>query len=163
MAAAQGLAWRESAAKSQNGVAELAVDRPPEPDRDVLAGPAGDRGDPGQAGQGLRVGEACPAVPDLGEQPRGAHGPGAGQAGEDVRIGMGGKLGGDLGFQGLDLDSQGDQRGHQGAGDGRPGRSVSAPVAPRGRGVQPGPQLPWRGRVPPGREGAAARQPGRPR
>ena len=38
-------------------------------------------------------GEACPAVAGLGEQPRGAHGPGAGQGGEDARVGMGGQLG----------------------------------------------------------------------
>ena len=156
MAAAQGLAWRESPAKSQNGVAELAVDRPPEPDRDVLAGLAGDRRDPRQARQGLRVREACPAVPDLGEQPRGAQGPGAGQAGEDVRVRMGGELGADLGLQGLGLSRQGSQRGHQGAGDGRPGRPVRS-GRPAGRGLQPRPQLFWPGGFPPVREGV---QPG---
>jgi hypothetical protein len=51
-----------------DGVAELAVDGPAEADRDVLAGPAGDRGDPGQARQRLRIGEPRPAVPGLGQQ-----------------------------------------------------------------------------------------------
>src|SRR5712671_7926193 len=44
------------------GVAELAVDRPPEAVGDAGAGPAGDRRDPGQPGQRLGVGEAGPAV-----------------------------------------------------------------------------------------------------
>jgi hypothetical protein len=59
---------------------------------DMRAGLAGDRADPGQPGEGLRVGETCPAVPDLGQQPGGAQCPGAGQGREDVRVGMGGQL-----------------------------------------------------------------------
>jgi hypothetical protein len=58
---------------------------------------------------------------------------------EDVRVGMGGELGGDLGLQGLDLGRQGSQRGDQGAGDGRQGRPVRSGRA-GGRGLQPRPQ-----------------------
>jgi hypothetical protein len=38
--------------------------------------------------QGLGGGEPGTAVTDLGQQARGAHAPGAGQAGEDVRVGV---------------------------------------------------------------------------
>ena len=123
-----------------DGVAELAVDRPPEADRDVLAGSAGDRCDPGQARQRLGVGEPCPAVPGLGQQARRAQCAGAGQGGEDVRVRVGGELGGDLGLQDLDLAGQGTQGGHQSAGDGCPGRSVGS-GSPAGGGMQPRMQL----------------------
>ena len=117
-----GLEWRELAAKSQTASRSwrLTAHRKPTetclPDWRVTgATPARPASDPG------------PAVPGLGEQPRGAHGPGAGQGGEDMRIGMGGKLGGDLGLQGLDLGGQRGERGHQGAGDGRPRRPRQTP------------------------------------
>ncbi len=63
-------------------VAELAADRPPEGVRDAGAGLAGDRGDPSQGGQGLRVGEPGPAVPGLGQQPGRAYRAGPGQGGK---------------------------------------------------------------------------------
>src|SRR3954454_4014626 len=69
-----------------DGVAELFVDRPAERDDLVFAGLAGGGGDAGQADQRFGVGEAGAAVADLGEQPGGAHGAGAGQAGEGVRV-----------------------------------------------------------------------------
>ena len=83
------------------GVAELAAGRPPELDRGMLAGLAGDRCNPGQPGQRLRVGEPGPAVPDLGQQPRRAQRARARQGGEDVPVGVGGQLPGDLGSRAL--------------------------------------------------------------
>jgi translation initiation factor IF-2 len=135
-----------------DGVAELAVDRPAEAVRDAGAGPAGDRGDPGQPGQRFRVGEAGPAVADLGEQPGGAHGSGPGQRGKDVPVGVGGQLPGDLGFQGLDLGGQRGQRGGQGRGDACLGGAVGPGGAGRG-GLQPSVQLAGRGRAPACRDG----------
>jgi hypothetical protein len=88
----------------------------------------------------IRGRETGPAIAGLGEQPRGAYRPGARKRGEDVRVGVGGQLGGDLGLQGLDLGGQGGQRGHQGAGDSRPGSPVSSGRPARG-GLQPGVQL----------------------
>jgi hypothetical protein len=78
--------------------AELFADGPAEGDGLVLAGLAGGRRGPGQADQRLGFGEAGAAVADLGEQPGGADGARAGQRGEDVAVGVGGELGGDLGF-----------------------------------------------------------------
>jgi hypothetical protein len=63
-----------------DGVAELTTDRPPEGAGGVRAGLVGDRGDPGQPGEGLRVGETGPAVPDLGQQPGSAAVGGSAQA-----------------------------------------------------------------------------------
>ena len=75
----------------------------------------------------------CPIAGDLG--------PGAGQGGEDVRIGMGSQLGGDLGLQGLtwaDKVASMATRAPVTAARAAP----PAPVAPRGSGFQPCPQLP---------------------
>jgi len=72
---------------------------------------------PRQAGESCRGGETCSAVADLGEQPGGSDGPGAGQAGEDVRVDVHGELLADLLGQGLDLLDQGGQHGQQSAGD----------------------------------------------
>ena len=79
-------------------VAQLFADGPAEGDGFVLAGLAGGRRGAGQADQRLGVGEAGPAVADLGEQPGGADGARAGQRGEDVPVGVGGELGSDLSF-----------------------------------------------------------------
>src|SRR5215472_5748671 len=117
-----------------DGVAELLVAGPAEPDGADLAGLAGGRRDPGQAGQRLRSREAGPAVADLGEQPGGADAAGAGQAGEDVLVGVQRELLADLGGQGLDLLGEGDQDGQQGAGDVRFGGTVLAGGAARGCG-----------------------------
>ena len=126
MAAAQGLACRESAAKSQNGVAELVADRPSEGMRDVAAGPAGYRRDPGQRGQRPGVGEPGPAVADLGQEPGSAQRARAREAGEDVRVGVGGQLASDLGLQGLDLSGQAGHGGGQRGRDGGLGGAVAA-------------------------------------
>jgi hypothetical protein len=63
---------------------------------------AGGGGDPGQAGQRFRGGEASPAVADLGQQPGCPHGTRARQRGEDVRVGVRVELLTDLLGQGLD-------------------------------------------------------------
>ena len=60
-------------------VAELFAEGPAEGDGLVLAGLAGGRGGAGQADQRLGVGEAGPAVADLGQQAGGADGARAGQ------------------------------------------------------------------------------------
>src|SRR5579862_8940627 len=136
------------------GVAEVAVDVPAEAVAEVAAGAAGDGGDAGDAGQGGGVGVAGAAVAGLGEQPGGAQDAGPGQGGEDVRVGVGVQLGGDLAFQGLD---PGGQVGH-GAGqlDGEGGLGGVVAAAGRGGG-QPGCQHA-------GRDGpAAAREGGQPR
>ena len=91
-----------------------------------LAGLAGGGGDAGQAGQRFGGGEPGAAVADLGEQPGGADGAGAGQRGEDVRVGVQGELLGDLGGQGLDLLDEAGQDGEQGAGDVRWAAAVVA-------------------------------------
>src|SRR5579864_7156207 len=70
------------------GVAELLVGAPAERDGLDLARLPGGGGDPGQAGQGVAGGEAAAGVADLGEQPGGADGAGAGQRLEDLRVGV---------------------------------------------------------------------------
>ena len=99
--------------------------------RDVAAGPAGYRRDPGQRGQRPGVGEPGPAVADLGQEPGSAQRARAREAGEDVRVGVGGQLAGDLGLQGLDLSGQ---AGHGGGQRGRDAAwaAPSPPVAPGG-------------------------------
>ena len=57
----------------------------------------------GERGERVVGGEPLPAVADLGEQAGGAHGPGAGQAGEDVPVGMRGEQRGDFLVQDGDL------------------------------------------------------------
>jgi hypothetical protein len=99
-----------------DGVAELFADGPAEGDGFVFAGLAGGGCGAGQADQRLGVGEAGAAVADLGEQAGGADGARAGQRGEDLAVGVGGELGGDLGFQRFDLGVQAGQHGGQGAG-----------------------------------------------
>ena len=83
------------AGEVDDGVAELFVDGPPERDDFDLAGrwvegaaPARQPSDSG--------GEPAAGVADLGEQPGGADGAGAGQRGEDRGVGVGGELVGDL-------------------------------------------------------------------
>ena len=61
------------------GVAELFVGCPAEGDGFDLAGLAGRGRDAGQADQGLGGGEPPAGVADLGQQPGGADGAGAGQ------------------------------------------------------------------------------------
>jgi hypothetical protein len=79
-----------------DGAAQLLVDGPAERDDFDLAGLARGWGGAGEADQGFGGGVAASGVADLGEQPGGAHGAGAGQRGEDVAVGVGGELGGDL-------------------------------------------------------------------
>src|SRR5579862_1414924 len=118
-----------------DGVAEVAVDVPPEVVAEVAARAACDGGDAGDPGQRPGVGVAGPAVAGLGEQPGGAHRAGPGQAGEDVRVGVGGELGGDVFLQGLDAGGQAGDGAGQLGGHGGLGRVVSA----AGRGsCQPG-------------------------
>jgi hypothetical protein len=112
-----------------DGVAELLVGGPAEVGEGGLAGLAGGGGDAGQADQRFGGGEPGPAVTDLGEQPGGAHGAGAGQRGEDGRVGVQGELLGDLGIQGPDLLHEAGQDGEQGAGDVRLGDAVVAGAA----------------------------------
>ena len=135
-----------------DGVAELAADRPPEGAGDMRAGLAGDRADPGQPGEGLRVGETGPAVSDLGQQPGGAQCPGTGQGREDVRVGVGGQLDADPVLQGLDLGGEHGHRRGQGNGD----ACLGGPVLPghsARRGPQPRAQHADRGRAAPHRDG----------
>src|SRR5271170_3490119 len=122
-----------------DGVAELFVAGPAEADRTYCAGLAGGRCGAGEAGQGFGGGEPGAAVADLGEQAGGADGAGAGQRGEDVRVGVQGELLADLLRQGLDLAGQDDQDGVQGAGDAGVGQAVVAGGA-AGCGGQPGVQ-----------------------
>jgi len=106
-----------------DGVAELLVNGPAEGDGLLLAGLAGGGGDSGQADQRFGVGEAGAAVADLGQQSGGADGARAGQAGEDLGIGVQRELLGDLRLQCLDLFDQAGQHGQEGAGGvGRPRR-----------------------------------------
>src|SRR5829696_2151912 len=63
--------------------AELFVDGPAEGDDFHLAGLPGRGGGTGQADERFRGGIAAAGVADLGEQPGGADGAGAGQRGED--------------------------------------------------------------------------------
>jgi hypothetical protein len=111
MRAAQGLAWREPSAKLQAAsrscllTAQRKVTALCLPDWRVDgAAPARQISDSGS-------GEAAPAVADLGQQPGGADRAGAGQRGEDVPVGVAGKLPGDLSVQRLDLGVQAGQHG----------------------------------------------------
>ena len=90
-----------------DGVAQLFVAGPAEPDGAELSGLAGRGCCAGQAGQRFGGGESGSAVADLGQQPRGADPTGAGQAGEDVGVGVGVELPVDLGGECLDLLDQG--------------------------------------------------------
>jgi hypothetical protein len=90
-----------------DGVAQLFVAGPAEPDDAALAGLSGRGCGAGQAGQRLGGRESGAAVADLGEQPGGADAAGAGQGREDVGVGVRGELVVDLGREGLDLFEQG--------------------------------------------------------
>jgi len=144
-----------------DGVAELFVAGPAEADGAYFAGLAGGGRGAGEACEGLGGGEAGAAVADLGEQAGGADGAGAGQRGEDVRVGVQGELLADLLGQGLDLLGEGGQDGVQGRGDvglrgavvtgGAAGRCGQAGVQDGGVGAaavagagQPGGQAPGR-------------------
>src|ERR1022692_2525348 len=114
--AAQGLAWRESPAKSVTASRScLAQDQ-----RKVTARILPDwrvEGAAPRGRRGLRGGEPGAAVAGLGEQPGGADGAGAGQRGEDLGVGVRGELVADLLGQRPDLLGQGGQDGMEGAGD----------------------------------------------
>ena len=114
-----------------DGVAKLFVAGPSESDRAYLAGLSGRGGDTGQAGQRFGGWESGAAVADLAEQSGGADGAGAGQAGEDVGVGVGVELLGDLLGEGLDLLDEGVQGRQQRTGDVGCG-GAGSPVAPRG-------------------------------
>src|SRR6202034_900508 len=122
-----------------DGVTELLVAGPAEADGAHLAGFSGGRRGAGEAGQGFGGAEAGAAVADLGEQAGGADGAGAGQRGEDVRVGVQGQLLADLLGQGLDLLGEGGQDGEHGRGDVCLGGAVVTGGA-AGRGGQAGVQ-----------------------
>ena len=90
-----------------DGVAQVFVTGPSETDRSHRAGLASRGRDTGQAGQRFGSGEAASAVSDLGEKFCSPDGSGSRQAGEDVRIGVGGQLVGDLVGQDFDLVDEG--------------------------------------------------------
>jgi hypothetical protein len=100
-----------------DGAAELLVAGPAEAGGVHFAELAGGRHSAGEAGQRSGGRERGAAASDLSEQPGGPDGAGAGQRGEDVRVGMQGQLLGDLLGQCLDLLDQGGQDGEQGPGD----------------------------------------------
>src|SRR6478609_9113882 len=122
-----------------DSVAQLLVAGPAEPDCADLAGLSGRGCRSGKAAQGFGGGEARAAVADLGQQSGGAYASGAGQRGEDVRVGVQGQLFVDLGGQALDLLDQGGQDGQQRPGDVSLSGAVFAGRAAR-RGGQPGVQ-----------------------
>ena len=93
-----------------DGVAELFVAGPAESDDADLAGLAGRGCCAGQTGQRFGGGESGAAVADLGEQPGGPDAAGAGQAGEDVGVGVGVELVVDVGRERFDLVDQGVQQ-----------------------------------------------------
>lgn len=128
-----------------DGVAELFVCGPTESDVFDFAGLTGGGGDASQAGQRFGRGETGSAVPDLGEQPGGADGAGAGQGGEDMRVGVQGELFGDLCVERLDLGRDAGERGDHGPGDvgvggtlvtGGAARGTGEPVVEHGRSSQ---------------------------
>ena len=82
---------------------ELLAARPAEYSLAALAGLACGRARARQRGQRVIGREPLAAVADLGEQARGAHSPGAGQAGEDVPVGVSGEEPADLFVQDGDL------------------------------------------------------------
>ena len=133
------MARRESAAKSQTASRSCLSQAQRKPTGAWLAGLSGGGGDAGQAGQRFGGGESAAAVADLGEQPGGADGAGAGQAGEDVRVGVRGELLGDLLGEGLDLLDEGAQGGDERAGDVGVGAALLAGGA-AGRGGEAGVQ-----------------------
>ena len=115
--AAQGLARRESPAKSVTASrsclsqAQRKLTARILPDWRVEGAAPGEGGPQGLGGGGSGGGSCHP-----GEQAGGADGAGAGQRGEDVR-GVQGEFVGDLPGQGLDLLGEGGQDGEQGGGD----------------------------------------------
>ena len=114
-----------------DGVAQLFVASPAEADGAYLAGLSGRGCDSGEAGQRFWRGEPGAAVADFGEQSCGTDAAGAGQAGEDVRVGVQGQLFVDLDRQGFDLFSQAGQDGQKCSGDMRFGIAVFADGATR--------------------------------
>ncbi len=91
------------------------------------------------------VGKRARQSPDLGEQPGGADGAGAGQGGEDMRVGVQGELFGDLRVERLDLGRDAGERGDHGPGDvgvggtlvtGGAARGTGEPVVEHGRSSQ---------------------------
>jgi len=119
------------------GVAELPVDVPPELVADPGARPAGDGRHAGHPGQRPGIGVAGAAVAGLGERAGGAQRARAGQAGEDVRVGVGVQLGGDLRVQGPDPPGQAGHGAGQLHGEGGLGGVVTG--AGRGGGQPGGP------------------------
>ncbi|MGC5021282.1 hypothetical protein ACLQ2U_22470 [Micromonospora sp. DT47] len=122
------------AGEVDDGAVQLFVDGPPDRDDLDFAGLAGGGRGVGQAGQGLWGGEASSGIADLGEQAGGTYGSGAGQRGEDRRVGMSGELFGDLVVEGADLLGDGFQGGDQGEGYASPRGGVGTGCAGRGRG-----------------------------
>ena len=123
-------------------VAEFLVGGPAEADAGHLAAGFGDGRDSGQGGEGLLVGEPGAVVADLGEQGRGPDAmAGAGQAGEDVGVGVGVEafddLGPELAFLAVDsFDGAQQRQDGNGAALGLLGTDPG-----RGRVVDPGEQF----------------------
>ena len=110
MSAAQGLAWRLSAAKSMSASRSFLSQLCRKATWWLLAAGAGRGGDSGGRGQRAVVGEAGAAVADLGQQQGGAVGAGAGQAGEDRGVVVQGESLGDPLVEHVDAGAQVDQR-----------------------------------------------------
>ena len=114
-----------------DGAAQLLVGSPAERDDLDLAGRSCRGSGPGEADQRLWGRIAAAGVADLGEQAGGAYGAGAWQRGEDVAVGVGRELRGDLLLECLDLGADSAKRSNQREGD----RSAGASKPWLGRGT----------------------------
>jgi hypothetical protein len=144
MSAAHGLLSRESPAHSTSASRSWRSTAQRNPDDAALAGLAGRRGHSSEAGQRFRGWESAAGVADLGQQPSGANGAGARQAGEHLRVDVRVQLLGDLVGQHGDLLDQSAQRGQQRPGHVQRGRA-GVPGRASGRRGDPGVRLLRRG------------------
>ena len=99
-----------------DGVAQLLVAGPADPDGPESAGLPGGGGCADQAGQRCGRGEAGSAVADLGQEPGCPEAAGPGQAGEDVGVGVVIELPVDQGGERFDLFAQSRQHRDQRCG-----------------------------------------------
>jgi hypothetical protein len=95
------------------GVTELFVAGPAERDGAEFAGLSGRGCGSGEADERFGGREAGSAVADLGEQSGGSDSAAAGQAGEDVAVGVVIELPADLGGEGLDLGDEHTKHGEE--------------------------------------------------
>lgn len=96
-----------------DGRPQLLVARPAEHDLLPLARLPRRGAGAGKGGEGAVGGEPLPAVPDLGEQRGSTHHPRAGQACEDLLVGMDVEPGLDLVLEGAHLGIEDLERGHE--------------------------------------------------